>query len=333
MYEGKHFNEKIRQIGFLLLILLTGCLVVNGLHYFISSVLGGFTIYMLLRKPQQYLLKKGWGKTLTTTVLMVATFLFLVVVLGGIVSILLGKFKNFDVQVIVKELHSIHDLIIDKWGYNIFSEDVIRKVMSTLGSILPGLISNAGNVIANVVMLMFLLFFMLNESAAFERGLERSLPLTNNSIRILKKAAHSMILGNAVGIPLIMFGQAVVSGLAYWIFGAGDPVIWALLTAFAGLIPVVGTAGVWLPLSINLIAGGQIWQGIALIAYGLCVVSSVDNVVRIVFLKKTAHVHPLITLFGVLLGMNLFGFWGIIFGPLLLSGFFLLLDIYKKEFN
>ena len=104
------------------------------------------------------------------------------------------------------------------------------------------------------------------------------------------------------------------------------------MTSFFGLIPVVGTAGVWLPLSVNLLIGGHIWQGLILIIYGALIISSVDNVVRMVFLKKQANVHPLITLFGVILGMSLFGFWEIVFGPLIISGFFLLVKIYKIEF-
>jgi predicted PurR-regulated permease PerM len=179
---------------------------------------------------------------------------------------------------------------------------------------------------------MFVLFFLLQQSREFEEGIENFLPISKENVHLLKKEAHNMIISNAVGIPLIMIGQGITAGLAYWILDAGDPVIWGLMTGFCGLVPVVGSGGVWVPLAINLAMGGHIWQGIVLIIYGCLVVSSVDNLVRIVLLKKKANVHPLITLFGVIVGMNLFGFWGIIFGPLILSGFFLLLRIYKKEF-
>jgi predicted PurR-regulated permease PerM len=106
-----------------------------------------------------------------------------------------------------------------------------------------------------------------------------------------------------------------------------------MMTGFFGLLPVVGTAGIWVPLSIELLVGGHIWQGIVLAIYGACIISSVDNCVRMIFLEKKANVHPLITLFGVIMGMNLFGFWGIIFGPLMISGLFLLCRIYAREFN
>jgi predicted PurR-regulated permease PerM len=123
-----------------------------------------------------------------------------------------------------------------------------------------------------------------------------------------------------------------VAALAYWFTGAGDPIVWGLLTGFFGLIPVIGTAGIWLPLAINLLIGDHVWQCVVLIIWGVCVVSTIDNVFRMVFLKKYANVHPLVALFGVILGVNLFGFWGIIFGPLVISGFLLLIKIFHKEF-
>lgn len=141
-----------------------------------------------------------------------------------------------------------------------------------------------------------------------------------------------MVISNAIGVPMIMLAQGSVAAFAYWFTGAGDPIIWGLLTSFFGLIPVVGTAAVWIPLSVNLLMGNHIWQGLALIVWGTCVVACIDNVVRIFFLNKYANVHPITALFGVIAGINLFGFWGIIFGPLVISGFLLLVKIFHYEF-
>ncbi|GHV57696.1 AI-2E family transporter [Bacteroidia bacterium] len=333
MYEGKHFNEKIRQIGFLLILVFLACLIVQELRFFVGAILGGFTIFMVLRGPHRYLRKKGWSNGLTTAFLMISTFLFLVLVIGGLISIFYGKMKSFGPQVIMDGVHHIRDVIMHRWNYDIFSTDVIQKALDSVGNFLPALLAVTGNVVANTIMMMFVLFFLLQQRVQFERGIEGFMPISRPSVGILKRSVHSMVMTNAVGIPLVMFGQALLAGLAYWVLDAGDPVIWGLMTSFFGLIPVVGTAGIWVPLSIELLVGGHVWQGIVLALYGACVISAVDNGVRMVFLKKKANVHPLITLFGVILGMNLFGFWGIIFGPLMLSGFFLLIRIYNREFS
>ncbi|GHU81706.1 AI-2E family transporter [Bacteroidia bacterium] len=332
MYTGKVFNEKIKEVGFLIVLLLLFCLIVFELRFFLSSILGAFTLYMILRNPHKKLLAKGWNNTLAVTVLISVTFLLIIVAGGAITSAVYLKIKQFHPRMILDNVQLVHDMIIEKWDLNIFSEDIIEKGVNQIGGLLPGIVAATGNVIANVVMMFFVLFFMLQQSRQFEQWIENLLPVSKDSILLLKKEANNMIISNAVGIPMIMLIQGSAAALGYWITGAGDPIIWGLLTGFVGLIPVVGTAVIWLPLAANLLIGGNIWQGIALTAWGVCIVTNLDNVFRMVFLNKQANVHPLTALFGVILGINLFGFWGIIFGPLVVSGFLLLLEIFHREF-
>jgi len=333
MYTGNIFNERAKAIGFLVILALLGYLIIYELRYFSSSVLGAFTLYMLLRKPYRRLLAKGWHKTLAVLLLVVLTFLAIIIVGGGISMVVYAKIQSFNPQTILDNLQLFHDTTIQKWGHTISPEEMVVKGAQWLGGVLPGMLSATGNVIANVILMVFVLFFMLQGSESFERGLEHFLPISKGNIELLKKETNHMVISNAIGIPLIMMFQATLSALAYWFTGAGDPIIWGILTGFAGLIPVIGTVVVWAPLAINLLISGNIWQGVVLLVLGCCVISLIDNGFRMIFLKKYANVHPLIPLFGVILGINLFGFWGIIFGPLVISGFLLLVKIYHSEFR
>jgi len=105
-----------------------------------------------------------------------------------------------------------------------------------------------------------------------------------------------------------------------------------VLTCVATIIPVVGTALVWVPLVIYLFLTGEWGNAIGLLAYSLIIITNIDNLIRFVLQKKIADTHPLITIFGVIIGLSLFGFMGIIFGPLLISVFILCVDIFKKEY-
>jgi len=332
MYTGKFFNERAKAIGFVLLLTAMLCLIVYELRYFSSSVLGAITLYIILRKPFRQLLAKGWNKTVATIVLVVLTFSIIFIIGGSITAVVYSKLKNFDPQSILENIQLVHNDAIEKWGYTFIPSDIIENGLQWIGSALPGLLSATGNVIANVILMIFVLFFMLQGSEKFERGIDQFLPVSKDNIRLLKKEAHNMIISNAIGIPLIMILQASLSALAYWFTGAGDPIIWGLLTGFAGLIPVIGTVVIWIPLSLNLIIGGDIWPGIVLLLWGFCIISLIENGFRMIFMKKYANVHPLIPLFGVILGINLFGFWGILFGPLVISGFLLLIKIFHSEF-
>jgi predicted PurR-regulated permease PerM len=159
------------------------------------------------------------------------------------------------------------------------------------------------------------------------------LPFELKNIKLLAGELQSQTLSNTIGVPLIALIQGTAAGIGYWIFGLADPVFWGLVTAFASIIPIAGSTLVWTPASILIIATGNFWMGLGLIAYGVLVIINIDNIARFIIQKKFADVHPLITVFGVIIGLNLFGLPGLIFGPLMLSYFFLLIKIYRNNYS
>ncbi len=331
MVTGKEMNQHIRQVGFVVLMVAALCLMVYELKYFISAGLGAFTLYLLLRGFHKKLIARGWRKIFATLLLVFATVVVIFGVGGGLVSLVISKMADFHPHIIIDKVNGIHDFVLHKLGYDIFSKDVVDNAIRSATNWLPGVFAATGSMLVNGFMMLVLLTFMLQGREHIEKVTEW-LPLKKQDIGMLRTEVNQMVVSNAVGIPLIVIGQAVISGLGYWMLGAGDPVIWGLLTGFAGLIPVVGSAMIWILLAVNLMFSGAIWQGVVLILYGALITANVDNVIRMVLLKKYADVHPVVTLFGIILGMNLFGFWGVIFGPLMISGFILMLKIYRNEF-
>ena len=94
-------------------------------------------------------------------------------------------------------------------------------------------------------------------------------------------------------------------------------------------MPIVGAALIWAPVALYMGMTGHWGMAIGLAVYALVVISNVDNLVRFMLQKKMADTHPLITIFGVVIGLSLFGFMGVIFGPLLLSIFVFCVNIFK----
>ncbi len=331
MLTGKELNQQIRQVGFIVILAALLCLIVYELKYFISAFLGAFTLYMLLRGPHRRLTARGWNKTLTSALLVVVTILVVFVIGGGVAGLVISKLQGFDPRVIVDKLNAVHDFILSHTGYDLFSKDMVDKAIQSAGNWVPGLFATTGSILVNGFLMLVVLFFMLQAREQLERS-TAMLPLSPHSICLLGQETKNMVVSNAIGIPIVVAGQAVVSGLGYWMLDAGNPVVWGVLTGVMGLVPVVGSASVWGLLAVNLMVGGQVWQGIVLVLYGALITSNVDNLIRMVLLKRYADVHPAVTLFGIILGLNLFGFWGIIFGPLLIDGFRLLVKIYRNEF-
>jgi len=109
--------------------------------------------------------------------------------------------------------------------------------------------------------------------------------------------------------------------------------MWGFLTGMFAFFPLVGTLAIWLPLVIYEFSIGASGVGFGLGLYSLIVTGNVDYIARITLLRKIGDVHPVVTVLGVIVGLELFGFWGFIFGPLLISYFLLLLKIYRNEFG
>jgi predicted PurR-regulated permease PerM len=144
---------------------------------------------------------------------------------------------------------------------------------------------------------------------------------------------RTSIYSNAVGIPIVAIAQGLTGLIGYVIFGVKEFILMGALTAVTSVIPVVGSAIIYVPLALYQLSTGETWQGVGILIWGAAAIGSVDNIVRFWLQKRMADTHPLITIFGVMIGIPLFGFLGVIFGPLLLSLFFLLVKIYVDEYG
>lgn len=215
---------------------------------------------------------------------------------------------------------------------DILSDANIQKIQGTLANFLPQFLGATFSTLTSLLFMYFILYFMLVSGKSMEASVVEFIPLKNENIGRLGKEVKGMVISNAVGIPLLAILQGIFSYIGYSIFGVGDPLFWGVVTAFMSILPVVGTASIWIPICIYLLAIGQTWHGVGLIIYSLVVIVNLDNVFRLILQKKMMDVHPMITIFGVIIGVELFGFVGLIFGPLLISIFILMLRIYRDEF-
>lgn len=165
-----------------------------------------------------------------------------------------------------------------------------------------------------------------------EEYVSEILPFNKKNKRNMLHEFNMIVKSNAIGIPLLAVIQGAVAMLGYFIFGAPSPVLWGFLSCFATIIPIVGTALIWVPLALYMGMTGHWGMAVGLAVYALVVISNVDNLIRFMLQKKMADTHPLITIFGVVIGLSLFGFMGVIFGPLLLSIFVFCVNIFKVEY-
>ncbi len=328
-------QNRIRQFFFILIILMLGILLFRELQSFLPAVLGALTIYILLHRWMFFLTeKKKWRKGWTALLLMFFSMIVILLPVGLLVNMLSSK-VSYAIQhseELVQALKTVVANIEQRFDITLASDENINKLGNTIAQILPQILGATFNTLTTIFFMYFILYFMLVNGRKMETALYEHIPLRDENVNKISKEVNTMVASNAIGIPLVAFAQGVVGLIGYLIIGVKEPFFWFGVTCIAGMIPVIGAALAYIPLALIFFANGQTWQGILMTIFGFGVIGTVDNVLRFSLLKKLGNVHPLTTVFGVIIGLSLFGFIGLIFGPLLISLFMLLLKIYSTEF-
>lgn len=333
--EQQIASIRIRQVLILLLIVSLGVFMFYQLAFMLSSFLGAITLFMILRSSMYRLVyEKKWKKWIAACVLMIGSFVVLILPFTWVGYILINKISPFfnNSALILENANKIQDYINNRFGFDILSEKNIELISSKITDIALPFIGSLANALMNIVVAYFLLWFMLYNAGKIERWLLRNLPFNYENRNLVLKEVRESVISNAVGLPIMAAIQGILAAIGFWIFGVNDFVVWGTITGICSFIPFVGTIAGWAPLALLSFANGDFNNGIGLVIWGLVVIGMSDNIVRMVLQKQIGDAHPLVTVFGVIVGLNIFGFLGLIFGPLLISLFLLLVKIYYAEY-
>ncbi|EAQ39966.1 AI-2E family transporter [Dokdonia sp. MED134] len=326
----------LRQFFIIFLIILFGWLIFKEMATYLSGILGAITLFVLLRKWQEYLVKKRkWNSSVSACVLMAGSFLVILVPIAGLVLMLTSKISKAVensgkvINIVKTEMADIES----RFGLDIASSIDTSSVTDWISSNLQGLAGGTFNVFIAIGLMYFMLYYMLTNRRTFRESMLEYIPLSEKNLKLIGKDSQELVKSNAIGIPLVALLQGLVALIGFLILGVEDPFFWFAIVTVGSMIPFVGTALGIVPVCIILYAAGDIWQAIVMIIYGTVVVGSTDNLFRLVIQKRLADVHPLITIIGVIVGVPLFGFIGLIFGPIVVSIFLLIVKIYKQEYG
>jgi predicted PurR-regulated permease PerM len=327
--------KTIRQLFIILLILLLGFLIFYHILPYLTGVLGAITIYVLLRNPMAKLVKRGWNPDLAVTLLLLASVIGILIPVAGIILMLGNKIKKTveNSEKMMKAGKEQLGAFEDKIGYDLTSQIDSSAISSWLSENLQSFAGGTFNIFIAISIMYFMLYYMLTNRKQLKESLYDYIPIGNKNLQMIGKDVQSMVKANAIGIPLVAAAQGIVALIGFIIFNIEQPFFWAVVVFVGSVIPFIGTVIGILPVFIITLATGDNFQAWGILIYGIIVVGTTDNLLRLVILKKLDNVHPLITLIGVIVGVPLFGFIGLIFGPLLISLFLIILKIYKDEYG
>jgi predicted PurR-regulated permease PerM len=329
-------NESIRQLSFYAVLIFLGVFLFMQLSSFLPALLGAVTFYVLMRKSMNYLTHtKKWNKGLAATTLMLVSFVLVLIPISLLVNVLYSKI-DYAIQNSNDVLNAVKvyiDHFEQQYHIEIISDKNLQQAGTAMANAIPQIAGATFNSLVIVVILYFILYFLLVNGKEIEDWLTNQLPLKNENVQLIGKELNTLILSNALGIPITALLQGILGAIGYWLLGVSDIPFWFVVTCITAVVPMVGSSLAFIPVAILLYAESGTVKGSLMLLYGFGLMYTLDSVFRIAIQKRMGNVHPLITTFGVILGLKLFGFIGLIFGPILLSMFILLIRIYISEFS
>lgn len=327
-------SNQIKQ--WIVLIILIGLIIVviRELWIFFPGFLAAITLYIISRGSYfQLVYHYKWKKSLSAALFLVGYTALLTLLVYSIIILLEPKVEKYlhDPSLFINEAKVAINDFQARTGFSIFTEDTAADLVKRISNFFPTLINSTFDMLANLALMLFLLYFMLYSGKEMEQWFTHMVPLDPGSMNLLVSETKRLVRASAVGIPLISIIQGITATLGYYLFGVEEYLLWGLLTGVFAFFPFIGTLIIWVPIVISMYAGGDTWNATGLLVYSLVVTGNIDYVARITILNKLGQVHPVVTVLGVIVGLNLFGFIGFIFGPLLLSYIMLLFRIYTSQ--
>ncbi|MDF2435957.1 MAG: family transporter [Bacteroidota bacterium] len=328
----KNTNKTI----FMVVIVIFGILLLISLREYFTAFLGSLMFYVLFKKWMENLVKKrNWKKGRAAILIIVVSFFIILVPVSLFVTMLYNKVAPVVMHPteFVGQLKQIDSTVQDKFNVKLLSEKNIQDIQARGTAMLSGVLNEGLGIFASITMMYFFLYFLLTNFRKTEATLLHSLPFSRQKIMMFGSELKAQTFSNAIGVPLIALTQGIFAFIIYLITGLPEAAFWAILTGFSSVIPIVGTGIIWVPAAIYMFVTGHTWQGIAIIGWCGLVMGSMDNVIRFMLAKKMADVHPVVTVLGIILGIKFLGITGLIFGPLIISYFLILLKIYNAEYQ
>lgn len=247
-----------------------------------------------------------------------------------------GDFYQKYLAPLVNKIHTspLYDMLkLDQ----ILSKESFAQYSSQFGQSILLLLQSAYLSISHVIFLVFVMFFSLYYFFMDGKDLVRKVmyisPLKDTHESMLIQKFISISRATIKGTFIVCMLQGFIGGMVFYIAGVPSAVIWGVVMALLSLIPMLGASIVWFPVAIAMLMMGNIWEGVLIIAVGLGLVSTIDNILKPKLVGKDTQIHPLMVFFATLGGLAMFGLAGFILGPIIVALFISLWEIYGIEFK
>jgi predicted PurR-regulated permease PerM len=353
--EGMMQNQqRLFMIGFFAALLFLLYQIALVFKPFVLPVLWAVILAHLTFPLHHRLTRWVHGRETVSAGLLTAAIMALGVVPVGLVSAMLVREAGAAYASVEAWIHSdgikqlpeelaklpLGGLMHEAIGWVIVNQDEVERFLLESAKALQGfavkeiatLATNAFRLILNFLVMLFALFFFFKDGASLMDGLYRVVPMEEDHKRQIFLRLDQTIRAVVKGVLVTAVVQGVLAGLAYWLLKAPFPVALMALTTVLAPLPFGGTALIWAPVALYLYWVGPVWKAVAMLVWGVAVVSMVDSVLKPLLIGKGAALPVLFLFFSILGGLAAYGMIGLFLGPILLSLVMAAIQIYREEY-
>lgn len=331
---------------FFLLLTVVGVTMFFIFQPFLTAILAAAILAALFQGWYQSMFdltggRSGWSATITLLLIAAIIIVPLFIIFGlafNEANIAYDRIASGDTS-LDRFLEKIQALpYADIWlrGQSLDSEhlaDILKNFSQDIIGFIQALYQGVAHFVFWLFVMFFSLFYFLIDGKRMVRYAMGVMPLRDEHEKLLIGKFVSMSRATLRGTLMVSIVQGFFGGVMFAIAGVPSPVIWGLVMTVLSIVPLLGAGIVWLPAGIILLVLGHVWQGIFVLAFGMAVISTIDNVLRPKLVGRDTQMHPLMIFFATLGGIAFFGFPGFVIGPIIASLSLALLEIYSLEFK
>ncbi len=332
--EKEHFRNLLTTGIIIILLVLSFFLLKPILLSIIMAVILGYIFYPLYKKVNS-LIKSEYASAflmciLLTAIIFIPMWFLTPVLVNQSIQFYMNS-QNIDFVTPLKQIFPdifSSEQLSQEIGSTISS--FVTKISNSLMNTFSKLISNFPVLLLQFFVVFFIFFVVLKEQEKFVDYVKSLLPFSKDIENKLLKSSREITTSIFYGQIILGIVTGIVVGIGFYIFNIPHAFILTIAAAAAGILPVIGTTIVWIPVAIYLFVVGSFFPAIGIVIFGI-LSSSVENFVKPIILSRYINLHPAIVLLGMVGGTFVFGILGIILGPLVLAYLLIILEVYRDK--
>ena len=284
---------------------------------------------------------------LAVTALIIVPFAGLAIMLASEAALAYQQLQTAVEQGKIREMMSLREQPYLGWaleqvdGYvDLDRVDIVESLVSLLQTVSLGALrhstavfSGIAHVLTSFLIMIVTMFFLFRDGPALFEQIRGWTPLSERYERQIVQKFQEISSATVIGSLVTAVAQGVAGGITFFLVGIPNIIFWGTLTALFSLVPLVGTAIVWLPWALYLLAVGKTVQALILIGLSIVFVGGIDNVLRPALIQGKTRMHTMLIFFSIMGGISYFGIAGMVVGPIMVALGLTFLELYRIEFE